>query len=66
VCDNPVNTLLGFLRARVGDGIRETFRTLHRNVSTLEPVNAFRFVEVEEKEMPGDEVDLHAMARERK
>jgi hypothetical protein len=66
LCDHPVNTLLGIHRTGEGDSIRETFRTLHRNASTLEPVNAFRFVEVEEKEMPDDEVDLHAMAREPK
>lgn len=66
LCDHPPNTLLGINRVGEGDTIRETFRTLHRNASRLEPLDAFRFVEVEEEEAPGDEVDLRAMVRERK
>ncbi|WP_159585574.1 DUF6505 family protein [Chelativorans xinjiangense] len=66
LCDHPPNTLLGIHRTSEGAGVRETFRTLHRNASRLDPLDAFRFIEVEEEEMPGDEVDLHAIARERK
>lgn len=67
LCDHPPNTLLGIQRTSEGDGIREKFRTLHRNASRLEPINAFRVIEVEEEEeMQLDEIDLHSMARERK
>ncbi|MCT7377178.1 DUF6505 family protein [Chelativorans salis] len=66
LCDHPPNTLLGIHRTSEGDSIRETFRTLHRDANRLDPLDAFRFIEVEEEEMPNDEVDLHAIARERK
>lgn len=65
LCAHPPNTLLGIHRTSEGDSIRESFRTLHRNASRLEPLSTFRFVEVEE-EAPAEEVDLLAMARERK
>ncbi|WP_163264483.1 DUF6505 family protein [Chelativorans alearense] len=57
LCDHPPNTLLGIHRTSEGAAIRESFRTLHRNASRLDPLDAFRFIEVEE-EMPSDEVDL--------
>src|SRR5690606_24795937 len=49
LCDHPPNTLLALHRASEDGGIRETFRTLHRKVSRLDPATAFRFVEVEEE-----------------
>lgn len=61
LCDHEPNTLLALHRTSDGDRIRETFRTLHRNVSRLEPASAFRFVAVEEPE----EVDLAALAERR-
>ncbi|HEU5066858.1 MAG TPA: DUF6505 family protein, partial [Sphingomicrobium sp.] len=66
LCDHPANTLLGLHRAGEGDGIRESFRTLHRKVTRLEPATAFRFVEVDEEEAPAEQVDLLALSRERK
>jgi hypothetical protein len=62
LCDHEPNTLLGLQRTSEGDGVRESFRTLHRRASRLEPVSAFRFVEVEE-EAPDEEADLAALAR---
>ena len=62
LCDHQPNTLLGLQRTGEGDSVRESFRTLHRRASRLEPIGAFRFVEVEE-EAPGEEVDLVALAR---
>jgi hypothetical protein len=66
LCDHPVNTLLGLHRAGDDAGIRESFRTLHRKVSRLEPATAFRFVEVDEEEAPAEQVDLLALAGKRK
>jgi hypothetical protein len=60
--DHEPNTLLGLQRTREGDGVRESFRTLHRRASRLEPLSAFRLVEVEE-ETPDEEADLAALAR---
>jgi hypothetical protein len=62
LCDHPANTLLGLHRTSEDGGIRESFRTLHRKASRLEPATAFRFVEVEE-DAPMEEVDLVALAR---
>ena len=52
LCDHPPDTLLGLQRAAEGETVRESFRTLHRRASRIEPIGAFRFVEVEE-EAPG-------------
>jgi Family of unknown function (DUF6505) len=62
LCDHEPNTLLGLHRTVEGEGVRESFRTLHRRASRIEPISAFRFVEVEEEE-PGEEVDLVELAR---
>jgi Family of unknown function (DUF6505) len=62
LCDHEPNTLLGLQRSCDGDSVRESFRTLHRRASRLEPVSAFRFVEVEE-ETPDEEADLAGLAR---
>ena len=62
LCDHEPETLLGLQRTAEGEGVRESFRTLHRRASRIEPIGAFRFVEVEEEE-PGEEVDLAALAR---
>lgn len=64
LCDHPAGTLLGIHRAAEDAGIRESFRTLHRRADRLEPIGAFRIVEVEEEE-PGEQVDLAALARGR-
>jgi hypothetical protein len=62
LCDHPAGTLLGINRTAEGDGIRESFRTLHRRASRIEPIGAFRLVEVDEEE-PVEVVDLAALAR---
>ena len=61
LCDHPVGTLLALKRSAEGEGIRESFRTLHRRADRLQPTGAFRFVEVEE-EGPEEKVDLLALA----
>ena len=65
LCDHEPGTLLGLQRTAEGEGVRESFRTLHRRANRLEPVCAFGFIEVEEEEEPGGEVDLTALARTR-
>jgi hypothetical protein len=65
LCDHPANTLLALHRTSEDAGIRESFRTLHRKATRLEPATAFRFVEIEE-EVPAEDVDLLALAREQK
>src|SRR5690606_40602046 len=62
LCDHEPETLLGLQRTAEGGGVRESFRTLHRRATRIEPIGAFRFVEGEEEE-PGEEVDLAALAR---
>jgi hypothetical protein len=65
LCDHPEGTLLGLNRRPEGEGIRESFRTLHRRPDRLEPLSAFRLVEVEEEE-PGETVDLVQLATDRR
>jgi hypothetical protein len=62
LCDHPEGTLLGLYRTAEGDAIRETFRTLHRRADRLQPLGAFRLVEVDEEQEPEERVDLLAMA----
>lgn len=62
LCDHPPNTLLALHRAAEDAGIRESFRTLHRKVSRLDPAAAFRLIEVEEEERSAEEIDLLALA----
>ncbi|RUM95842.1 hypothetical protein EET67_20830 [Pseudaminobacter arsenicus] len=62
LCDHPLNTLIGLRRTMEGDGIRETFRTLHRRVTRLEPAGAFHLVEVQEEDTPEEEVDIFTLA----
>lgn len=64
LCDHPAGTLLGIHRTGEGSTIRESFRTLHRRADRLEPIGAFRIVEVDEEE-PSEQVDLAAMAKGR-
>jgi hypothetical protein len=65
-CDHPVGTLLGIHRSAEGDGIREAFRSLHRRADRLQPLSAFRVVEIEEEPEPAEAVDLLAMAERRR
>ena len=64
LCDHPEGTLLGLHRSTEGDGIRESFRTLHRRADRLQPIGAFRLVEIEEENEPAEEVDLVAMLKD--
>lgn len=66
LCDHPANTLLGIHRTSEDAGTRESFRTLHRRAGRLEPAGAFRFVEIDEEDAPEEDVDLFALAGERK
>lgn len=65
LCDHPPNTLLALTRAEEETGIRETFRTLHRKESRLDPARAFRVIEVDEEDEPMDEVDIRTLAGRR-
>ena len=65
LCDHPANTLIGVHRTSEQAGIRESFRTLHRKTSRLEPATAFGFVEIEEEDTPTETVDLLALAGRR-
>lgn len=62
LCEHPPDTLLGLHRTVEADGIRETFRTLHRRASRVEPLSAFSIVEVEEEDGPAEAVDLVALS----
>jgi hypothetical protein len=64
LADHPVGTLLALHRSAEPGGVRESFRTLHRRPDRIDPMRAFRIVEVDE-EAPPEEVDLAAMAKER-
>jgi hypothetical protein len=62
LCDHEPGTLLALARRGEPDGIRETFRTLHRRAERIDPIRAFQLVEVDE-EGPADEVDLTLLGR---
>lgn len=62
LCAHAPNTMLALHRAAEEAGIRETFRTLHRKVSRLDPATAFRFVEIDEEERPVEDIDIRALA----
>lgn len=66
LCDHPANTLLGLHRASEDAGIRESFRTLHRKMSRLDPATAFRFIEVAEDAGVADDFDILALTEEQK
>ncbi len=66
LCDHPAGTLLGLHRGAEGGGIRESFRTLHRRADRLDPIAAFRIVEVDEEDGPAEAVDLVALAEGRR
>ena len=67
LCDHPEGTLIALNRSGEAGGVRESFRTLHRRADRLQPIGAFRLVEVEEEEEgSAEEVDLLALAGERR
>jgi len=66
LCDHLPNTMLTLHRTAEEAGVRETFSTIRPKVGQLEPATAFRFVEVDEEEAPGEHVDLVTLSREPK
>jgi len=65
LCDHPPDLLIAVRRTFEEGAIREAFRTL-RPRGTRKPMRAFSFLEVEGDEKPGEQVDLAALARDKK
>ena len=65
LCDHPRDTLIAVRRTFEGGAIREAFRTLHPR-GTRKPMRAFSFLEVESEEEPNEEMNLLALAREKR
>jgi Family of unknown function (DUF6505) len=66
LCTHPLDTLIAVHRTHEDGEIREAFRSL-RPRDGPKPLRAFSFLEVEgEHEEPGEQVDLAALAREKK
>ena len=65
LCNHPLDTLIAMHRSHDGGEIREAFRTL-RPKDGPKPLRAFAFLEVEGEDEPADEVDLAAMATDKK
>jgi Family of unknown function (DUF6505) len=65
LCGHPADTLIAVHRSVEDGDVREAFRTL-RPRNGPKPLRAFSFLEVEGEEEPADEVDLVAMAQEKK
>jgi Family of unknown function (DUF6505) len=65
LCDHPRDILIGVRRSFEEGAIREAFRTL-RPRGERKPMRAFSLLEVEGEEEPGEDVDLVALAKERR
>jgi Family of unknown function (DUF6505) len=65
LCTHPADTLIAVHRTHQDREIREAFRSL-RPRNGPKPLRAFSFLEVEGDEEAGDEVDLAALAKEKK
>ena len=65
LCTHPLDTLIAVHRAHEDGEIREAYRSL-RPRDGPKPLRAFSFLEVEGEEEAGDEVDLAALAKEKK
>jgi hypothetical protein len=65
LCNYPHDTLIAVHRSHDGGEIRETFRTL-RPRGGPKPLRAFTFLDVEGEEELAENVDLAALAKERK
>jgi Family of unknown function (DUF6505) len=65
LCDHPRDTLIAVRRGFEHGAIREAFRTLLPR-GERKPMRAFSLLEVEGEEEPGEEVDLVALAKERR
>ena len=65
LCDHPRNTLVAVRRTFEGGAIREAFRTLHPR-GTRKPMRAFSFLEVESEEEPREDMNLLALAKDKR
>lgn len=65
LCSHPLDTLIAVHRTHEDGEIREAFRSL-RPRNGPKPLRAFSFLEVEGEQEPGEQVDLAALAREKK
>ncbi len=65
LCDHPRDTLVAVRRTFEDGAIREAFRTLHPR-GTRKPMRAFSFVEVESEEEPRGDMNLLALAKEKR
>jgi hypothetical protein len=65
LCDHPRDTFIAVRRSFEEGAIREAFRTL-RARGERKPMRAFSLVEVEGDEETGEDVDLIALAKERR
>jgi Family of unknown function (DUF6505) len=65
LCDHPRDTLIAVRRSFEEGAIREAFRTL-RPRGERKPMRAFSLLEVEGEEGTGEDVDLIALAKDRR
>jgi hypothetical protein len=65
LCNHPLNTFIAMHRSHDGGQIREAFRTL-RPKDGPKPLRAFAFLEVEGDDEPAEQVDLTALAKQKK
>jgi hypothetical protein len=65
LCDHPRDTLIAVRRTFEDGAIREAFRTLHPR-GTRKPMRAFSFLEVESEEEPREDMNLFALAKEKR
>jgi hypothetical protein len=65
LCTHPADTLIAVHRTHEDGEIREAFRSL-RPRNGPKPLRAFSFLEVQGEEQPDEEVDLAALAKEKK
>jgi hypothetical protein len=65
LCDHPRDTLIAVRRTFEDGAIREAFRTLHPR-GTRKPMRAFSFLEIESEEEPNEEMNLLALAKDKR
>ena len=65
LCTHPLDTLIAVHRTHEDGEIREGYRSL-RPRNGPKPLRAFSFLEVDGEEEAGEQVDLAALAREKK
>jgi Family of unknown function (DUF6505) len=65
LCDHPRDTLVAVRRTFEDGAIREAFRTLHPR-GTRKPMRAFSFLEIESEEEPREDMNLLALAKEKR